>query len=229
MEFLTLHELSRELNKPERQLRHKFKNLLKQNTLVEGEDFIRDGYIDDQHFIFKINPVRFVALTQLNPVPLPDATGYEVDNKLDNNSNQVDTKSVNNVVTNPPEVGTTVDTQQRNSKENFVQESTPNSMTTDFIELMKEQLREKDRQLKEKDDQLKSKDELLKLAQESSKEKDNAQILALSEIIRLNKKILPPAPGEEAIEVDASGYQAMNDIDTNFGTSGYHGGTSDHE
>jgi hypothetical protein len=69
MEFLTLHELSRELNKPERQLRHKFKNLLKKNTLVEGEDFIREGYVDDQHFVFKINPLRFVELTQLNPAP----------------------------------------------------------------------------------------------------------------------------------------------------------------
>src|SRR5437764_5198272 len=69
MEFLTLHQLSRELNKPERVLRHRFKNLLKKNTLVEGEDFIREGYIDDQHFVFKINPVRFAQLTIPNAKP----------------------------------------------------------------------------------------------------------------------------------------------------------------
>src|SRR5437764_12152130 len=73
MEFLTLHQLSRELNKPERVLRHRFKNLLKKNTLVEGEDFIREGYIDDQHFVFKINPVRFAQLTELAAAPPPDS------------------------------------------------------------------------------------------------------------------------------------------------------------
>src|ERR687886_2738275 len=102
MEFLTLHELSRELNKPERQLRYLFKNLLKKNSLIESQDFIRDGYTDDQHFVFKINPVRFVELTRLNPAPPLDSTGYQVGNNLDNSGDQVDTKSVNTVVTNAP-------------------------------------------------------------------------------------------------------------------------------
>src|SRR3954453_8770773 len=103
MEFLTLHELSRRLNKPERQLRHKFKNLLKKNTLKEGEDFIREGYIDDQHFIFKINPLRFVELTQLNPAPLPDNPGYQLGTTVDNNGYHVATNSVNKTDTTPQE------------------------------------------------------------------------------------------------------------------------------
>jgi len=82
---------------------------------------------------------------------------------------------------------------------------------------MKEQLREKDKQLQEKDIQLKSKDELLKLAQEQSKDKDNSQFLALSEIIRLNKKLLPPAPVETVIDMDTNGYQQGNPMDTNVG------------
>ena len=81
MEFLTLHQLSRELNKPERVLRHRFKNLLKKNTLVEGEDFIREGYIDDKHFLFKINPLRFSQLTALSPAPTPDINGYQIGTK----------------------------------------------------------------------------------------------------------------------------------------------------
>jgi hypothetical protein len=210
MEFLTLHELSRELNKPERQLRHKFKNLLKKNTLVEGEDFIREGYVDDQHFVFKINPVRFVALTQLNPAPPPDNNGYLSGNNLDNSGYHVDNKSVTNLDNKPPEPDTTDGNQQQTANTSNAQQSTDATMTKDFIELMKEQLRKKDDQLKEKDEQLKSKDELLKQAQEQSKEKDNAQILALSEIIRLNKKLLPQAPDESVIEVDANGYQHGN-------------------
>src|SRR5918912_4314426 len=107
MEFLTLHELSRELNKPERQLRYLFKNLLKKNSLIESQDFIRDGYTDDQHFVFKINPVRFVELTRLNPAPPPDSSGYQVGNNLGNNSDQVVNKSATNIDTKTPEVITT--------------------------------------------------------------------------------------------------------------------------
>jgi hypothetical protein len=198
MDFLTLHELSRELNKPERQLRHKFKNLLKTNTLKDGEDFIREGYIDDQHFVFKINPVRFVELTQLNPAPPLEQTGYHASNNADNNVYQVDNKSVSNLDTKPQESGTNGGNQQPQSSTSDTEEIVLDDITNDYIELLKEQLREKDKQLAVKDEQLKSKDDLLKLAHEQYKEKDNAQILALSEIIRLNKKLLPPSPSETA-------------------------------
>src|SRR5438067_13127330 len=93
MEFLTLHQLSRELNKPEKVLRYKFKNLLKKSILVEGEDFIREGYIDDKHFLFKINPLRFSQLTELSPVSPPDTSGYQLGTKTDNNGYQADTNS----------------------------------------------------------------------------------------------------------------------------------------
>jgi hypothetical protein len=215
MEFLTLHELSRELNKPERQLRHKFKNLLKKNTLIEGEDFVREGYIDDQHFVFKINPLRFVELTQLNPAPPLDTTGYQLDNNLDNNGYHVGTKSVNNIDTTPPESGTNSGNQQETSD---AQEIVLDDITNDYIDLLKQQVHEKDRQLSVKDEQLKAKDELLKLAHEQAREKDNAQILALSEIIRLNKKLLPPSPNETVRNVDTNGYQAGTNMDTNGGT-----------
>jgi hypothetical protein len=217
MDFLTLHELSRELNKPERQLRHKFKNLLKKNTLIEGEDFIREGYIDDQHFVFKINPVRFVALTQLNPVPLPDNNGYHAANNVDNNGYQVGNKSVNKLDTTSPEIDTTGATQQPQSNTSDTQEIVLDDITNDYIELLKEQLREKDKQLSVKDEQLKAKDDLLKLAHEQAKEKDNAQILALGEIIRLNKKLLPPSPSETVRNVDANGYPSGTNMDTNVG------------
>jgi hypothetical protein len=240
MEFLTLHELSRELNKPERQLRHKFKNFLKKNTLIEGQDFIREGYIDDQHFVFKINPVRFVELTQLHPAPPPDTTDYQVGTTADNNGYQVATKSVNNIDTTPQESGTNGGNQQPHSSTSDTEEIVLDDITNDYIELLKEQLREKDKQLAVKDEQLKSKDDLLKLAHEQHKEKDNAQILALSEIIRLNKKLLPPSAGETVRNVDTNGYQAGNqtdtnignqaaDVDNNIGNTGYQTGTKIHE
>src|SRR5438094_10617955 len=112
MEFLTLHQLARELNKPEKVLRYKFKKLLKKNTLVEGEDFVREGYIDDKHFLFKINPIRFAQLTELVPAPLPDSTGYQVGTKTDPNGYQADPNVGNNMVTKSPEVDTNVGNQQ---------------------------------------------------------------------------------------------------------------------
>jgi len=172
MEFLTLHQLSRELNKPEKVLRYKFKKLLKKNTLVEGEDFIREGYIDDKHFLFKINPIRFAQLTELSPSPLPDTNGYQPGTNTDTNGYQVGTKVVTNTDTKTPEADTNIGNQQKTTDANDAQESFNKTVTNEFIDLMKEQLREKDKQLKEKDDQLKSKDELLKIVQEQAKEKD---------------------------------------------------------
>src|SRR4030095_6097738 len=143
MDFLTLHELSRELNKPERQLRHKFKNLLKKNTLIEGEDFVREGYIDDQHFVFKINSLRFAELTQLNPAPLPDTTGYQasnIDNNFGTTGYQVDNKSVNTVDTTPQESGTNGGNQPQQSSTPDTEEIVLDDITNDYIELLKEQL-----------------------------------------------------------------------------------------
>ena len=219
MEFLTLHQLSRELNKPEKVLRYKFKKLLRKNTLVEGEDFIREGYIDDKHFLFKINPLRFSQLTELSPAPPPDTNGYQPDTKSDNNVYQVGTKSVINSDTRVPETDINVGNHQEIEHSNTQHENYNQTVTNEFIELMKEQLREKDKQLKEKDDQLRSKDKLLEQAQHQAREKDNTQILALSEIIRLNKKLLPPSPGESVINADTNEYQPGNHMDTNIGNN----------
>jgi hypothetical protein len=213
MEFLTLAQLARELNKPEKVLRYRFKKLLRKNTLVEGEDFIREGYIDDKHFLFKINPVRFTQLTELAPAPLPGNHGYQ----MVNNGYPTDTNLVNQIDTNIPETDATVSNNQENSNTADTHKIEIKTYESEFIELMKEQLHEKDKQLAEKDEQLKSKDDLLKQAQQQSRDKDNTQILALQEIIRLNKKLLPPSPGETVIDVDPNGYQSAHHMDTNSG------------
>src|SRR5882762_7374624 len=115
MEFVTLPQLARELNKPEKVLRYKFKKLLKKNTLVDGEDFVREGYIDDKHFLYKINPIRFVALTQLNPAPLPDEIGYQIANNVDTNGYPIVNQRVTNLGNQPPEPDTKSGTQPEKS------------------------------------------------------------------------------------------------------------------
>src|SRR5438874_5739094 len=129
MEFLTLHQLSRELNKPERVLRHRFKNLLKKNTLVEGEDFIREGYIDDQHFVFKINPVRFAQLTELAAAPPPDSKAYQFGATSDTSGYQADNKLDNNLVTKTSEVDTTTGNHQHSTETIAAQDSATHTVT----------------------------------------------------------------------------------------------------
>ena len=46
MELLTLHQLARQFNKPERQVRYRFHELIKAGKLIE----------DEFHFAYRINP-----------------------------------------------------------------------------------------------------------------------------------------------------------------------------
>ena len=68
-EFLTISQLAHGFNVSEKVIRHAFKKLLKEGKLTEGEDYIREGYIDDLHFVYKIHPGKFAAHTKLFPAP----------------------------------------------------------------------------------------------------------------------------------------------------------------
>ena len=73
-EFITISQLAQGFNVSEKVIRHAFKKLLKQNKLVEGEDFIREGFRDELHFIYRIHPGRFAVHSKLIP------TSSSVDN-----------------------------------------------------------------------------------------------------------------------------------------------------
>ena len=66
-EFITISQLAQGLNVSERVIRHAFKKLLKQNKLIENEDYVREGYRDDLHFVYKIHPGRFAVHSKLLP------------------------------------------------------------------------------------------------------------------------------------------------------------------
>src|SRR5690349_20360471 len=125
MEFVTLHQLSRELDKPEKTLRYRFHQLILQNELVEGIDFIKADFVDEQHFVYKINPVTFVEKTKLYPVSPPD---INVGTSVGTKEPEVDTKPDTKVEEVAPKLGTNVGTQ------NF-----PPDITADFIAVLKEQ------------------------------------------------------------------------------------------
>ena len=60
MDFVTIHELSRELNVPARVIRYRLILLIAEGKLKENEDFQRDDFKDEQHFVWKINPLSFM-------------------------------------------------------------------------------------------------------------------------------------------------------------------------
>ena len=142
MDFLTLHDLSRHLDKPEKNIRYRFNQLKYANKLIEGEDFIRAEFIDENHFTYKINPVTFLEKTKLIPIPITD--------------NPLDT----NVGTKDPEL----DTKRDNQPQEFGTNTLPSDMAADFIATLKEQMKVKDAQLKNAMEQVKDLQEINNMA-----------------------------------------------------------------
>ena len=68
MEFVTIHDLSRELNIPARVIRYRLIQLIAEGKLKEHDDFRRVDFKDGQHFLWKIHPLRFMQESGLKPV-----------------------------------------------------------------------------------------------------------------------------------------------------------------
>ena len=52
MDFVTLPQLARDLNIPERRVRHRFRRLVAAGKLVEGKDFNKEEFQDEFHFTY---------------------------------------------------------------------------------------------------------------------------------------------------------------------------------
>jgi hypothetical protein len=146
MEFVTIHDLSRELNIPARVVRYRLINLIADSKFRENEDFRRDDYKDDQHFVWKINPLRFMHETGLKPTaPLP------TDNIDGNHPLPPVNGGVNNRNANGNEPPVTV-TKSGNSVDTKPEDS---SIAREMIDILKDQIRVKDSQLRDQSEQLK--------------------------------------------------------------------------
>ncbi len=157
MEFVTIHDLSRELNVPARIIRYRLIQLIAEGKLKEHEDFHRDDFKDDQHFLWKVHPLRFMQESGLKPIVTSPVT---MDNKSDNQPIPMVNQSGNNhAVPNveSPKVVTQPANNTGNSPDNKGGETT---LAREIIDLLKDQIRVKDGQLREQGDQLKENHEL---------------------------------------------------------------------
>ena len=68
MDFLTLHEFSLHFDIPVRVLRYRLRQLLQAGKIIDGEDFRRDDYVDETHFVWKINSISFARLIGIRSV-----------------------------------------------------------------------------------------------------------------------------------------------------------------
>ena len=175
MEYLTLHELAHQFNKPERQVRYRFRELMKEGKLTEGDDFTKDDFVDEFHFAYKINPLRFMDEAKLvldqrafnNIVSKTKELGSQPASKeevFDNNENgqpkpvgseeddggyhngSKDSESPSNSDIKPTQPAT----KSAINQEGVVD----NNLSLDYIETLKEQMRVKDSQIESYKEQL---------------------------------------------------------------------------
>ena len=156
MEFVTIHDLSRELNTPARVIRYRLINLIADGKLKEHDDFRRDDFKDDQHFVWKIHPVRFMQESHLKPDTKPLTAGNQTVDKPLSMVNQPGNNTIANGTDMPKSV-TKIDT---NIGDNADHKTADTSLAREMIDLLKEQIKIKDGQLKDQGEQLKENHEL---------------------------------------------------------------------
>lgn len=81
MNMVTLHELSVMFDISVRVLRSRVRQLVQSGKLIEGQDCRRDDYVDETHFVWKINPAAFTRITGLKLVTAPSTTATQSDNQ----------------------------------------------------------------------------------------------------------------------------------------------------
>lgn len=165
MDFLTLHELSLQLDVSVRILRLRLRRLLAEGELIEGRDCLRDGYVDATHFVWRVDPV---ALTR--------ATGY-----------QPASRSGSQLGIPLHSLGTPPDNRKPEPARNASQEGEPtlpnvdkpsSSLEREVIDLLKGQLSAKDGQIADLSEQNKKLNDVnLKLVAQTVQQSDRIQTL----------------------------------------------------
>jgi hypothetical protein len=140
MEFLTIHELSRQFDTPARVIRYRFHKLRQAGKLAEGEDYRRDDFVDDQHFEWKINPLSFMGATSMTRAANVPATGLgnSPATKSDPSVTKIDNQPTSPVTETPRPVTNASET---------VAKPVTNELEREMITLLKEQVMVKDGQI----------------------------------------------------------------------------------
>ena len=177
MELVTIHDLSRQFNIPSRVVRYRLQKLIVAGKLKEGEDFQREDFKDDQHFVWKINPLSFMretGLQRISPPPkmtLPvNETGNSSatpDNNLGNQSfgatNLPAHSEIPPVNTSSTVVNQTAHSDNKtvnNAGDEAAARAEDRAFEREMIDFMKEQIKTKDELIRDQGKQLREEKEL---------------------------------------------------------------------
>jgi hypothetical protein len=239
MHFLTIHELSVEFDIPARVLRYRFHQLLQEAKLAEGLDYRRDDFVDEQHFIWKINPVSFMRETGLKPVTKSATLVNEPDNQrpavVTSTVNQPEKSAIqspnggNHAVNHDPELGS-----QRGNEiviKPGAKEQGP-SIEREMIDLLKGQIVVKDGQIRDLTDQtLKLNDLNVKLVGQTLQQAERIQTLLRLTGGKSEPSEMPVKEGEAASKNEGTvdtkdaetGYQTVNEVDAHVSETNVNG------
>jgi hypothetical protein len=174
MNFLSIHEISVEFDIPSRVVRYRFHQLRQANKLAESTDFLREDFVDDQHFVWKINPISFMRETGLKPVTKVAAPVNELDNKAPTSGNKVVNQPAPLVDQALPS-GNKVGSQTENKTE---PPSTTLSLEREMLDFLKGQIKVKDGQIADLTDSSKKVNDLnLKLVAQAVQQAEEIQTL----------------------------------------------------
>lgn len=161
MALVTLHELSIALNVTVRVLRLRLKRLLADGILVEDRDCRRENYVDETHFVWRVDADAFIR-----------ASGNQFRHPSANSS-------IPDAITAATPRASIIPAGPATPSERLPNFDTANSaLQREFIDLLKEQVRVKDRQIGELSLQNKElNDTNLKLVAQTVKQSDRIQTL----------------------------------------------------
>jgi len=219
MNFLSIHEISVEFDIPSRVVRYRFHQLRLAKKIVENEDFLREDFVDDQHFVWKINPVSFMRETGLKPVTKAETPVNELDNKAPTSGNKVVNQPAQ-LVDQPLPSGNKVGNQTENKTE--APPPVP-SLEREMLDFLKSQIKVKDGQIADLTDHSKKVNDLnLKLVAQAVQQAEEIQTLLRltggksepDEVVAKEGEVLSTNGSKVDNKTGAVRYQAGNDTFT---------------
>lgn len=180
-QLVTLDVLARELGMSLDNVRYRFKQLRRSNQLVDGEDFIRDDYVNETNFVYRVDAARFylkagfpslVGERPLASTALPFASDSPSSSEMSASSSASDTPSEN---------------------------SSTASASLANVEILRERLSFKEEQIEWKEEQLDEVREELSTLREERKMFTRALTQAFETIQTLNANLMTiAAPGDRS-------------------------------
>jgi hypothetical protein len=147
--FITLGHLAKQFDEQEITIRRAFKKLFKDGLLREGTDYFKADYLNERNFTYKIDPDKFIELikqTDISPDNKGDITLISLKEKYIQKQSNVGNASDSKT---KPEI------EQKTVDENT---QTTDKIAEEFINYLKNQVKEKDDYIKRKENYLMEKD-----------------------------------------------------------------------